>query len=319
MQLDFLIKSILRRFIDIEYNIIVLYHASQDHKIGYERLIENYYSFQKIAFVERRPRMFNIISYYKTFCCIKNVKRYFKYSYFKNKASDNFKELLESLLEKSNCEFVMFSTDDGFFYRDVKISSEIFSMIRSNPFQTSYRLYVGENLLGFPDYVKLGRNKDYYYWNYYENENKPLNHWTFPFAVDGTIYYTKSIKDFIQRVPYHNPVTLEAYVVEYIIELRKLRLGLSPRKSCLICTKLNRVSTCSNNPTINIDPDFLNSKYLDGYVLELQILDTVDNANVVPNKVFLTKDGHKHLIYEIDEYGKIVQGALGPEGTKFYV
>ncbi len=48
----------------------------------------------------------------------------------------------------------MFNTDDGVFFEDVIVPEEVFSIIRNNPENASYRLYVGDNLEGMPHYLE---------------------------------------------------------------------------------------------------------------------------------------------------------------------
>lgn len=312
MQLDFLLKSIIARFKLPDYKISIIYHTTGAHKEGYIKIKNKYKHLSNINFLERENQIFNISSYFKTFYSLKNIRLFLSHSYLRNKNSDNFKILLESLLKTTDCEFVMFNTDDGYFFDDVIIPKEVFNLIRANPLQTSYRLYVGENLNGFPDYIR--RENNYYVWNYYENA--PFNHWTYPFAVDGTVYHTKGILGIIKKVPYHNPITLEGYGVDFVKEKKVLKTGLGPITSSLVCTKLNRVSTCSLNPTINISTEFLNSKYLEDYELEIEIPTKIINANIVPENVFLIKENQKLSVYTLDQYGKTVQDALGPEGSK---
>ena len=309
IQLDFLLKSIIKRFKLPDYKIVIIYHTTGAHKDGYEKLKNKYKGFTNIRFLERKKRIFTIGSYFNSLTSKKNVKVFLLHSYLHNENSDNFKGLLEALLKNTDSEFVMFNTDDGYFFDDVIIPNEVFDLIRLNPLQTSYRLYVGENLDGFPAYIHRDINSTIYIWNYYEKT--PIDHWTFPFAVDGTIYYTKSISNIIKKVPYHNPVTLENYVVKYVVEKKLLGIGLGPVTSSLVCTKLNRVSTSSMNPTIHISTDFLNNKFLEGYELELEIPAKITNANVVPNNVFIVKGNQKRSVYTLDQYGKDVQNALG--------
>jgi hypothetical protein len=232
-----------------------------------------------------------------------------------NKKSDNFKTLLESILEKTNAEFVMFNTDDGVYFDNVFVDDSVYESIRQNPFQTSFRLYLGKNIFGIPKYVKIENNMCS--WNYYTPDK--FNHWTCMFSVDGTIYHTKSILKILKNVEYHNPITLEANVYDYTKSNFFLGLGLSPIKSSLVCTKLNRVSVDSFNPTISINVDYLNEKFIDNYELFLHLPEIINNSNVVPNEVFLLKETEFLSIYKKDEYGEIVQNALGPEGTKYIV
>ena len=312
MQLDFLLKSIIAKFKFPEYKISVIYHTTGSHKEGYKKVKNKYKQFINISFLEREKQILTINSYFKTFYSLKNIWRFLLHSYLHNRNSDNFKSLLENLLKTTDCEYVMFNTDDGYFFDEVVIPKEILTLIKSNPLQTSFRLYVGDNLDGCPDYIR--RENNYYIWNYYENST--FNHWTYPFSVDGTVYYTKCVLDIIKKVPYHNPITLEGYGVEFVREKKVFKTGLSPIKSCLLGTLLNRVSTCSYNPTINLNIGFLNSKFLDDYELEIKIPTKIINVNIVPENVYLIKENHKFSVYTFDQYGKEIQDAFGPEGTK---
>jgi hypothetical protein len=313
MQLDFLLKSIFSKFKSPEFKIAVIYHTSGDHYKGYAKLKIKYQLFENITFLERKKHLMGVKSYLPSLYKIKNFKRFISQSRVFNKRSDNFKYLLERLLKYTDCEFTMFNTDDGFFFGNVIIPQKILDVIKSDPQNMSYRLYVGENLDDFPKYVKKDNN-DFYTWNYYENQK--ITHWTYPFAVDATVYHTRSILEIIKKVAYHDPITMEAFGVEYITNKKLFKVGIGPITSKLIGTKLNRVSTSTLNPTINISPDFLNAKYIEGYELELELPQKIFKANIVPEKVFLVKENIKQLIYNLDEYGKRVQDALGIEGAK---
>lgn len=309
MQLDYLLQSILDKFKVSDYEIAVIYHTTGEHSKGYQLLIENYKKYNFIKFYERKEGFDKGIL--PALNCRTHLRFFNKY-HFKNKNRDNFKGLLENILKTTKHEFVMFNTDDGVFYRDFEIKEDVQSMMRNNPTVASYRTYVGENLEDVPNYVqKWGKE---YLWDY--NFEKKTTHWSFPFAVDGTVYHTKGLLSILRNIAYHNPVTLEENAVIYIKRNKLFGIGISPTTSCLVCTKLNRVSVDSSNPTIHIKPDFLNEKYINGYRLELVLQDNISNANLVPDKVILVKNDSRETIYEIDDFGKLVQNNLGVEGAK---
>lgn len=309
MQLDYLLQSILDKFKVENYEVAVIYHTTGEHSKGYQLLIENYKKYNFIKFYERKEGFDKGIL--PALNCRTHLRFFNKY-HFKNKKRDNFKGLLENIIKTSTHEFVMFNTDDGVFYKDFNISSEIQSLIRKNPVTTSYRNYIGDNIEGFPEYVK--RWGDNYLWDYYFDPK--ITHWSYPFAVDGTVYHSKVINSVLRKIAYHNPITLEENAVTYIKRNKLFGIGLSPEKSSLVCTKLNRVSVDSANPTIHIKPDFLNEKYINGYYLKLILQNNIDNVNLVPDKVLLLKNGLTEVIYEIDDYGKLIQDNLGVEGAK---
>lgn len=313
LQLDYLIKSILDKFKIDDYEIVVLYHTTGQHKYGYDKLIEKYKDYKNISFVERKEVWFDI-SYLRTFYSKENFRFFLRRNFFK-KNGDNFKALLQKILRNSRHDWVMFNTDDGVFYDDVFFSEDIISLLSQNKENSSYRLYVGENLEGFPEYVE--KKDNHYEWNYFTDEK--ITHWSYPFAVDGTIYHTQSLLKQLEKIVFHNPISLELKVCNYFIDNKLYKYGFSPLKSKLVCTKLNRVSTDSLNPTIHISPDFLNQKFLEGYLLEVEIPENIDNANIVPDKVFIVKDNQKENIYAIDDEGKIIQNSLGIEGAKIEI
>lgn len=309
MQLDYLLKSVIARF-KIDYKVVVIYHTSGEHKEGYDFLKNKYQEFAHISFVERKKLFFDI-SFIKTLSTKSNRKFFFNKNFLKPN-SDNFKSLVQSIINNSDCEFVMFNTDDGFYFEDVVIEDKIFQIIRENPDGSSYRMYVGENLDGQPPYVK---NKgEYSEWDYYAEKN--THHWTFPFSVDGTIYHSEGLLKHLKKVAFHNPITLEDSGVRYVIKNKLFKIGLSPRKAFLLVTKLNRVSVDTFNPTIQIDPKFLNQKFLEGYILHLSLPSEITNANVVPLKITLVKGLNEEVIYTLDDEGEKMQNLLGIEGAK---
>lgn len=309
MQLDYLLQSIIKNY-KFDYKTVIIYHTTGNHRQGYELLKEKYKD-HNITFEERKEQFLDT-SY---FSALKNKSdiKFFAKQVIQNKNSDNFKSLLENLLEKADCEFVMFNTDDGYYLDEVTIADEVFSLIRHNPLSASYRLYVGKNHDGCPDYVKNWGDSDML-WDYYTE--KEVHHWSYPFAVDGTVYDTKALLKILKKVVYHNPVTLEAHTVHYVMRKKLLGIGISPQKMKLIGTKLNRVSQDSLNPTIHVKPDMLNEKFVEGYTLELELPENITNGNIVPLNVYCVKDNEKVSIYTLDEFGKEVQGNLGKEGAK---
>lgn len=309
MQLDYLIKSVIARF-KIDYKLIVIYHTSGEHKKGYDLLKEKYAAFNNISFSERKKVLFDP-AYINTFRS-KEYRDFFLERNFMKKNSDNFKGLVQKEIKKSNCEFAMFNTDDGVFLEDIVIPEKVFEIIRKNPENASYRMYVGGNLDGHPSFVQ--KKEGYYEWDYYAD--KEIHHWTYPFSVDGTIYHSKGLLKHLKKIAYHNPVTLEENGFQYMRKKKLMKIGLSPIHSQLLLTKLNRVTVDTLNPTIHIKPEFLNEKFVDGYRLELSIPKIIHNCNIVPEEISLVKGDIRELIYKMDDAGKKVQSLLGIEGAK---
>ncbi|KMQ66265.1 hypothetical protein ACM46_01560 [Chryseobacterium angstadtii] len=309
LQLDYLLQSFIQRF-KADAKVVILYHTTGAHQQGYDLLKKKYSQHSNISFVERKHVFFD--TSYIHALHTKRDWEFFKEKNLFKKNGDNFKGALQRIIKTSGCEFVMFCTDDSVFFEDVHIPDEILSIIRNNPENASYRLYVGENLEDFPSYLE--KKDNYYQWDYYADTN--IHHWSYPFAVDGTIYHSEGLLKHLKPIPYHNPVTLEDKGFSYIKYRKLFRIGMSPIKSELLATKLNRVSVDSLNPTLHIKPDFLNEKFLEGYTLELTIPEHVDQSSIVPPEIFLVKGDVREMIYSMDEQGKKVQSMLGIEGSK---
>lgn len=302
MQLDYFLKSGLERF-KFPTETVVIYHATGDHAKGYKKLIEKYSKYLHLRFVERLP---NKLSTYLKFRLTKEQKQ----KYLKG---DNFKSVLEQIIGDSTHEFVMFNTDDGLWINDVNISEEIFNMIKNNPSSVSYRMYVGNNLEELPPFVRNWNG--IYLWDYYSE--KRVTHWTYPFAIDGTVYSRSFIASILNKMWYSGPVDLEESGVNYIRKNKLLSIGMSPLSATLIGTVINRVSTTSLNPVVgNIGVDDLNNYFLNDYTLFYELPKLLNKVHYVPEKIFAVKGSESILLYKKDNEGKKIQDSFGIGGTK---
>lgn len=310
MQVDYLLSTILKKIKIDDYETVILYHTTGHHHLGYKKLIEKYKNYPNIRFEERKEIWFDT-AFLKTLTNKKNLK-FFLEKNLKNKQGDNFKGLLQGMLRKTRHELVMFNTDDGVFYNDVFLDEEVLSEFKKDPENSSYRMYVGDNIEGFPDYIQKKGN--HYEWDYYADKN--ITHWSYPFSVDGTIYNAKHLLKVLEKIPYHNPITLEENVFRHALQHKLFRKGMSPLQTKLVGTTLNRVSVETFNPTINISVDELNEKFIEGYTLHLGLPDHIDVVNIVPFEVSVVKGDEKVLLYSLDDDGKKIQNSYGIEGTK---
>lgn len=301
MQLDYFLNSGLER-IKFSTETVVLYHTTGEHEKGYKKLIEKYSKHDHIRFIERTP---NKLSTYLKFRLNKEQKQ----QYLKG---DNFKILLEQIIQESAHDFVMFNTDDGLWIRDVHISEEIFSMIKNNPSSISYRMYVGDNLVEIPAFVKKWNG--IYLWDYYSE--KRVTHWTYPFAIDGTVYSRSFISSLLSKIWCSGPVDLEEIGVNYVKENKLLSIGMSPLSATLIGTVINRVSTTSFNPVLgDIGVDDLNDYFLNNYTLSYELPLLLNKVHYVPEKIFAVKGNENRLLYKKDDAGRKIQDSFGIGGT----
>jgi hypothetical protein len=288
LQLDCLLRSIKNRFKYDNFEIKIIYHTSGRHLEGYDKLINKYKDEYRINFVEREEDYNFFRDKLPYLFKNRNLWRYFKHNFLRKKL-DNFKKLLESILYSTNSEFTMFITDDGYFYKDVNIPHKVLQLIRDNPNQTSYRMYVGENLHDFPNGLK--KIKGMYKWNYYDKEM--YRHWAYPFSVDVTIYHTNTLLEIIKPILYHMPTTFEAFVCTHCKKKKLFSIGYSPVKSNYLGLFINRVSTIGDNFSGNIDNDKLNDLFKEDYELFYEFEKPPFEQALIPDKIKLINNNCK--------------------------
>lgn len=283
MQLDCFLNSFIMHFKSVDYEIAVIYHTTGNHKKGYKKLKEKYLENSKIQFYERSGIKFYFYKILPLLFRPKNLYRFVKYDYLRSNV-DNFKFLMERIIDKSQSEFLMFSTDDTYYDNDIIIDKEIFEKIRKKPYEISYRLFLGENIKCANNLEKQVEN-DRIYWNYYENIER--DEWGYPFTVDGTIYHKNEILQIIKKIIYHMPSTLESYTNTYVCRRNLFDKGICPKTSCLTNIFLNRVEILGYHQSLNIDVDMLNKKFMEGYSIEYKYKKPVREWGTIPDKVVL--------------------------------
>jgi hypothetical protein len=283
LQLDCLIRTIFRRVSNPEWKAIVIYYSTGEHSRGYEKMITEYQDQSRISFIRESGQKNN---FFRELLPLlfrnRNFYRYLKHPYLRHKLR-NMKKITETALADSGCEFTMFLTDDGYFYRDVEIPEGVLNEIRQDPLQVSYRMYVGKNLANFPE--KITGTGSLYRWNYYDPAL--TSHWAYPFSVDATIYHTQSLLKIIKPVFYHIPTTMESFVVTHCKTRKLLGTGLSPLVSNYVGLYINRVSLVGNNFAGRISVEMLNTRYLEGYRLEFEFVPEPNVQTLIPDKIIL--------------------------------
>lgn len=283
MQLDCFLESFIKHIKYTDYKVAVVFHTSGDHKLGYEKLINKFKENKHIFFFERSEIKHYFFKILPLLFNVRNLYRFLKYKFLR-KNVDNFKFLVEEIIKETGSSYTMFSTDDTVYDNDFNLDLNILERIKNNPFQESYRLCLGTNIIegGIAKYSIHG---NYLSWKYYES--KGITSWGYPFIVDGTIYDSNAILKIIQKLLYHMPGTLESFVNTLVDRKKYFGIGLSPIKSCLSNIWLNRVQTLGEHNSLNIDVDMLNTKYLEGFKINYIYKQPVENWGTIPEKVYL--------------------------------
>lgn len=292
MQLDCLLRTTFKHLKHPDYEIRIIYNATGKHHNGYEKLIEKYSSHKNIEFIKEKDKSIGFIQKLPFLFKNRNFWRYVKHSYLRKKLS-NFKFLTEKAIKDSEAEFTMFMTDDGYFFRDVKIPEKILDLIRKDPYRVSYKMYVGKNL---DDCPQLEKENGLLTWDYYDS--RMHRHWAYPFSVDVTIYKTEALLKLISPVLYHMPTTLESFVVTHCRKRKLLNRGYSPKESNYAGIYINRVATVGNNFAGNISEEMLNNHFLEGYTLDFEFKQPPIQQTIIPDKIILQHPEKESIIIE---------------------
>ena len=222
-----------------------------------------------------------------------NLYRFLKYSFLRISRT-NFNELLEKIFIKDRNEFVMFLTDDSYFFKPVTLEDEIFDIISSNPSYHSFSLRLGCNIKYKPRNMK--RIQNYWTWDFYGKDS--IKDFAYPFSLDGVIYYSEFIYSLLRKILYTNPNSLEAFVVRYVIEHKLLRKGFCFSNSVLMSLPINRVQQIVQNQSLGISEMVLNKKFLEGYTLSYEFSENIGLPQIYPDKIILKKGEHIEVLYK---------------------
>jgi len=294
MQCESVLRSILERVKTDKLTVSVVWRATGEHLDGYA-LLRRQYEPKGVRFYEQSGRAGFFRHVLPRLWMPRNLYHWLKYDYVRK--ADNFKPLLEKVIAETPADFVSFNTDDNVYYRDEVLPETAFRRLRENPYGSSYRVYVGGNLSACPQ--GLRREGDVLCWDYLDPAMQ--THWAYPFAVDGTFYAKPALLDVIHRVLYHNPVTLEAYLVSYVRSQGLFREGYSPAHSTMMAFSLNKVSfIIPQNHRGNMPVERLNTLFLDGYHLEYELPESAVNSGLVPKRVIAVR-GEERLVLPVEQ------------------
>jgi hypothetical protein len=296
MQLEALLSS-MDRWVTASskphMSIKVLYGYTDDKfGEGYRALIQRVPPGLGVEFIRKERGK------YKTdislLCRPWNLYRYIKYPFLRDIQSIfNFKELLEGILQSSNDECAAFLTDDSMFYRVVNIDVEILHVLQENPRQNSFSFRHGLNIEGGgPQGRKHG---EFWEWSFYSEGNSDF--WSYPFSIDGHVYSREFLLQFMRKVLYVNPNSLEGFLSTDARSNGLFSTGFCFDKSVLLSFPINMVQTIIPNDSLGIDVALLNERFLDGYSLEYRYSDNPAKFQQVPIELNLVRKNERLRIY----------------------
>lgn len=274
MQLDAMLRSIKVQCASLKPDIHVVFRTDPIHSDSYRLLMAELAPDKSINFHELRPySIFNRTRILiKNSINVSNIYRVCRYPYLR-RLRDDFKATVEAIMASSSSEFMMFHTDDTYYFHSAFLPTAAEAAIRDRPEDTSFRFYLGKNINGCRSTaVEDGVLR----WDYYSRGVS--GHWAYPFSVDGTIYHREWLLCFLRRFLYHMPTTLEAFIVSEVRRRKLLGEGMCPNKSCLVHFVLNRTQDLVANDNMGISLELLRDRFIEGYRLEYELPEEITST-----------------------------------------
>lgn len=100
--------------------------------------------------------------------------------------------------------------------------------------------------------------------------------YNYPMSLDGHIFRTEEIYTLLMKLDYKNPNQLELYLSMNPINKPKM---LCYNNSIIINNPCNKVQTNNPNKHGNIDAKYINDRYLDEYIIDLDEYKGIDNES----------------------------------------
>ena len=301
LQLDSLISSSIKNFLNLKYPINIIYHYNEHHHKSYQLLFNKYGSKVKIFYRKKNNNDFK----YHYFLRPLNLLWYWKFKWIRD-YFDNFKFLFEDILSNLDTNNVLLSTDDQVFYKKTLIPPKALDLIYNDPSKYSFRLtsnidFSPDDIIKNYDYKLIHNDygKNFMMWDHKDINNK--NFWKYNFNVDGTVYDRRSLLNLIKPFIYNMPTTLEGIG---LLESRirgYYRLCLGTVSRSFIGVQASNIQTVSNTPSSNFDLNTMMELYLDNFQISYEHYDINEKKYIfIPNRIPLIKDDN---IFYLNENG----------------
>ncbi len=187
----------------------------------------------------------------------------------------NFKSDLIRLVDRQT-NYTVFFVDDLVFKNNFDFYDNQMDMFKNDNEILCRSLRVHPNLTYcYPMQLKINKYPNFLENNifYWSGEQTPYG---YPMSIDGHIFRTKELLPLVKELDYSNPNSFEGIMHTNSIDLPKM---ICYDKSIIINNPCNIVQT--NNPNIhgNVEVNDLNSKFLAGYIINLDNFDGIENTS----------------------------------------
>jgi hypothetical protein len=246
-QLELFIRSMkffFKEFSTEKINILYTY-SNDNYKLGYDKLIsihndKNINYIKETNFKKDLLNNLNKTTRYTTFFVDDNV--------FKEEFSFNDKEYKYFDNNKNEILCLSLRLHPNLTY----CYPARINQIKPNILNSSFNVI---------DYIKEIRNGDFGY----------------PFSLDGHIFLTRDILEYLERLDYNNPNSLESQLA--INGRSKKTKMIFYDKSRIFNIPINKVQTFNNNIFGNVSAEYLNEKFLNNEFISLEELKHFENIS----------------------------------------
>ncbi len=280
MQLDALLKSLVRYWGQPGIDVHILFRASSDSFInGYDRLKG---LFPTMCFHQEKaiPGGFYSFTELTDFY---NLKLLYLCPHLRGHKSD-FRQQLLSILKQEGAETILFLTDDAVFIRPIVLSPADLLWLSEAPTRRQLSLRHGQELIGKCHPTPTA---DGYEWRFCDTHNN--NHWSYRFSLDGHIYDRKALVKVLDSASFSNPNTLESSGLLHTCHRGLLTDCRCGKNVCLLSYPINIVQNTFTNEALDATPSVLNDYYLKGYSLQYPHLETFSSFQIYPDCIYFIR------------------------------
>ena len=240
MQLELFIRSFNKYVKNFDVHVIkILYtYSDNNYKDGYDKLIDMKYP--NVQFVREV----------------------------------NFKCDLQSMIDISD-KYTVFFVDDIVFKSPVDFYDKQMEIFENDKqiLCRSLRLYPG---LTFCYTMNVSMNKPVFLYNnvyFWRGQSADFG---YPMSVDGHIFRTEEIIQYVNGLNYNNPNSFEGEMASRPMNIPKM---ICYNESIIVNNPCNKVQTNNSNLHGNVKVEDLNKKFLEGYTISMENIDGIKNIS----------------------------------------
>ncbi len=182
------------------------------------------------------------------------------------KETDFKSDVRNLVLTMKHESLLMFLVDDNIIFRKIDITPTVAKFQRKHLFISlrASRSYPRDREL--PSFSETDGSLE---WKW-KIKRKKSNTWNYPFSVDGNIYQTVRLQQILNNINFAAPNSFESAMHAYrkCRWIRQIDKAISPMQPSVFNNPLNRVQTEGKTYHKNIDPNFINKKYLAGFEID---------------------------------------------------